>query len=400
MSYCIFSENTIFPHSTGKKFNEVISLFRGKIIFAILLSVAIGFAACTSKKAQDNIPFFPHEEVKMSSSLFKSYKAIQLQCTGRESIIGEINRLMFSSEKLFVLDRKGNHLVCFNKNGEFVAATDRYIGHANNEYIHLTDAVMDDVEERIYIYCDSPSRLLVFDFDLNLMSAYDVGFFAHEISLDGKNLIFEIMTPEQDGVELIALDKSDITAQPKTLISDSPVVLGLRGLGRTLCSDPQGCLACMPYSPDIIRIKNGVITERYTIDFKDDWFNNSNMNDMTDFIKKNDNKVWMIQNMTIIGKQIIFNTNRSPFYILDLEKRICDSYLLFQNELMPFISSTVIPTQGLQESVVFQIYPGRVNSFLKNVRRQDCNQHNEEVLNLAQNQQKWDNPLVVIWKAE
>lgn len=41
-------------------------------------------------------------------------------------------------------------------------------GRGHNEYIRVIDASIDEKDKKLYVHCDAPYQMMIFDLDLNL----------------------------------------------------------------------------------------------------------------------------------------------------------------------------------------------------------------------------------------
>ena len=127
-----------------------------------------------------------HDELVYSSFL-KSYEIVALSDSVPEALIKFPDRILFAEDRIFVVDRFGNK----------VLSTASMTGKGHNEYIRLMDAAMDKEGRTLYVHCDAPYQIMVFDFDLNLKEVVQTDYYMDEMVADGR-FIYGIRTLYRD----------------------------------------------------------------------------------------------------------------------------------------------------------------------------------------------------------
>jgi hypothetical protein len=105
------------------------------------------------------------EEISINE-LFGEFEYISLE-TSKESIFGEIKKLIVYDDKYYILDNKLRRIFVFQHDGTFVHTIGR-IGQGPGEYTHIEDFQIDEVNSRIIIL-GYPSILYFYDFDGNFI---------------------------------------------------------------------------------------------------------------------------------------------------------------------------------------------------------------------------------------
>lgn len=356
--------------------------------------------SCTIQQKQGEIVHVKsHKNELQASSFIDTLEIIQLTDEVNEAVINEIDRVFFIEDQIFVLDRLGNKIVSFDKSGKYIASTVKYIGRGSNEYTHLSDAALDEKKRCIYVYCDTPMSILVFDYDLNLLKKENVDFLAHEIMVDNESLLFLSSNAKKIyNYELIALNKNNLQSKPRTLLSTGETVPGLIGMGKYLCKAHNGdCYVSMPFQPYIYQISNGEIINEYYIDFKDTWYDGKTSNRVS-FLEHNDDKNWSITNIVSNDSLLYFNTNNPNWFVANLEAMDCHSFSFLKNDIISYVSSHILPTQGVPDCIVYQIYPYMINAFIKNVERYGLPHNLKRNYEIARRYESENNPLIILWK--
>ena len=135
-----------------------------------LFVCVVPFVSCSEQKPLGTESYTVkvdfHEDELQASSFLKDYQLIPLETPSTETVISHIDRLLFAEDRVFVLDGISNKVLAFDGNGKFVASTAKMIGKGHNEYIHVCDVAWDRDAQKLYMHCDAPFQMMVFDFDL------------------------------------------------------------------------------------------------------------------------------------------------------------------------------------------------------------------------------------------
>lgn len=196
---------------------------------------------------------------------FSSSKVLPLE-TKSESIFSRIDKISLYKDKLFILDRRTNSLLIFNREGKFLNKI-KNIGKGPNEYISLTSFAIDEEMENIILYTDRPYGLFIYDFE---------GVFIRKEKLE--NLYFNIELMDNEAVLLnkdpkrkYTLFKHDLMGefQNKFLemnIKDEIFKNDIIG-GRPNLTRDKNIHLTFPYSENIFELKEDKLEIKYTIDF-------------------------------------------------------------------------------------------------------------------------------------
>lgn len=97
------------------------------------------------------------------------------------------------------------------------------------------DAAMDKESRTLYVHCDAPYQIMVFDFDLNLKEVVQTDYYMDEVVADGR-FIYGIRTLYRDetGFELVVLEQDRLQDTPRVLLSSTGGVPGRRTTGKSL----------------------------------------------------------------------------------------------------------------------------------------------------------------------
>ena len=195
-----------------------------------------------------------HDELVYSSFL-KSYEIVALSDSVPEALIKFPDRILFAEDRIFVVDRFGNKVLMFDREGNFLKSTASMTGKGHNEYIRLMDAAMDKESRTLYVHCDAPYQIMVFDFDLNLKEVVQTDYYMDEMVADGR-FIYGIRTLYRDetGFELVALERNRLQDMPRVLLSFAGGVPGRRTTGKSLMQAVDGAYVSFPFDLSLIHI--------------------------------------------------------------------------------------------------------------------------------------------------
>ena len=372
-----------------------------KNFFFVLILVLL-LSACTTSQSinSTDVSLVDFDSPLQTDSIFESNcRFVKFQNADRESAITGIERLLYTGDRFFVLDRRGNKLLSFDKNGIFLKSTISMIGKSKNEYISLFDATLDTNSKRIYVYCDAPCKLMIFDYDLNVIDNIDFPIFTWELCVDDHYLY--CLSPDLENgkiMRLMCVDKKNPSGAAKELLSTQSAIpeLGTNGKSIIHCGD---CYFAMPFEQSIYHIKNGTIIEKYYVEFDDLWFDrDANDTGLSDFLRINRNRHWMITNICSSDSTILFNTNRFHSFVINRRTNRCTSYRGIVDSNIPIFSSRLIPTDGLYGHAVYEMSLEKIKSIIDKTTDAEIKKINPEVVKLASEYKTEDNPTICIWK--
>lgn len=178
-----------------------------KIVFYISL-VLVVLSACKNSAVVDmgevrNIGCREiSDETFKLSDIASSFSIIPLE-TNDSCLIGEISKLDFFNEKIFVLDKiYSARLFVFSKDGRFLYDIGRR-GAAPNEYIQINDFSIDRKKNIIYVLCDKKK---VFSYTLSgqYIGQIELNFFAD--AMENKDDSFYFVCDQVKRGNLIVTD--------------------------------------------------------------------------------------------------------------------------------------------------------------------------------------------------
>ena len=338
------------------------------LLLSLFFVLNVGFSSCYSEQNME--VSVQNNKGELSQKRFlERPQYVFLDGENPEATISLINKVMFLKNRIIVLDRSNrNRLLLFDQKGKFLASADKFVGKGKNEYLQFSDCAIDKDKQLIYMYCDRPYQFMIFDSDLNLLKVIKTKEFISEIALDKKYLYAFCVEPEKNSsYELRRYDKKNLNGKYKVLLSFDKVIKGVGGMGHSLCDNGNQFYFSMPFSNEIHEIKDGEVKNSMTIEFGKEWFSYNESKNLHGrrFMNKNKERSCIIQNMVSSDSILFFNTDRSPFYKVNMNDMKGDSYKYFTDNYFPYSSSWFIPCCGLEKSVVQYISVRSMNAYLK-----------------------------------
>lgn len=371
--------------------------------FASFLILAFLCCSCFSNHGNGNmsgdvrVNFI--DSLLSGSSFLKGSRLLYLDSDTEESLIIEVERLIVGDDRYFVVDRRGNQLLAFNGQGDFVASTADLVGEGPKNYVRLMDATIDNEQKKIYVHCDAPYCIMVFDMDLNLLEKVSLDYYMDEIVSDERFLYgIRMRDASNFGYELVALDKSNLSAAPEILMESSGnVVYGVGLSGKSMTSNSQGIFVCLPFDHTIYRVENKNVMESYSLDLGDKEVDPSDLEGMTakEFFKSfQKDKIYMIQDIYASDSTLMFACNDLYRFVLNRKTKKCTGYTTFRNDLVPYSTNRTFPVQGVDRTFAY-LWPSRyVMSHKKHLEQEGI--LDSEIYKGIENYELEDNPPIIL----
>lgn len=372
----------------------------------LLLLLVLSLSGCDSNKTkiiEGAIDVNYVDEDLNLSSITDNYKVTLLKAPTDDALFHEVDRVLFAENRIFVISRRSNKVVAYDKEGEYISSTRKLIGNGPNEYVRVTDATVDNDRKLIYLYCDAPYCLLILDYDLNFVKRVELNdLLLYEIASDS-NYIYGITRDKSNRLhqKLIAINKDDYTVSAPILEYEHGVP-GVSAMGKSMTSTKDGVLVCMLFDNVIYKISNKRIVEKYPlnlgkkgVDFSDIDETNANK-----FFKEYGSRHFMLQNMTASESCIMFGSNGVGTFVIDKNTDECKCYQWGnKNDAIPFLTSTIIPVEGLENVIVWKPSFDMTIRFAEHLKKENhWDGYNNETIDIFKNLTKDDNPLLVVWE--
>lgn len=285
-----------------------------------------------------------------------------------EALFQNIDRILFTDNRVIVVDRIGNKCLSFDINGKFIGSTAKYMGKSKNEYTHMIDAAIDTCTNQIYMYNDFPGNMFILDSDMNLIQTIELDTSIKEFTMSDNN-VYSICTntSEPDYYFISVTNKNNLTGVPLELQRVKKKVRGIQGVGKSMVNT-NGCYVSLPFDNRIFKLSNDNIG-CIEVDFGERWIPDNVDQKMrpTDFLDKYGDSHWMIQNFVILDSVFLFNTNKGGLFLGNVSSKQLNMYKEVLNDILPVTNSWLIPTQGLNNAIILETYPQCVASYVKEI---------------------------------
>jgi len=113
--------------------------------------------------------------------------------TSNKCLIGAINKVCFSNDNIYLLDRNGAKAIfCFSNNGSFISKYDDF-GKGPGEFSRLNDITTS--KDKVFVLINN-GQVLEFDIKLNLLSSFKTDFWTHKFEKINNGFVFCGISPE------------------------------------------------------------------------------------------------------------------------------------------------------------------------------------------------------------
>lgn len=205
---------------------------------------------------------------------FDLKRIIRLE-TSEKSIIGDITKVLFTKDKIFILDASIKGLLVFDYNGDYLFKI-QHIGRGPGEYVSIGDVDIDEKEDTIFIVDSSTHKIIKYNTNGNFLSERTCKYPVSELKILNKSSVYYFRNSSNS---IICNEMTDfcynlfIERDSQIIVKDCPFYKELRGYyrmvrySRTLVSSNNYCYALEPLSNIIYKLSEKEITKAYKIDF-------------------------------------------------------------------------------------------------------------------------------------
>lgn len=357
------------------------------------------FISCTSSNLANDVefPVLNHHSIVKASDYLSDMRAISLSNQPDEAIINTMSKVCLDEKKIVVLDNSLNKVLLFDSKGRFIKSTKRMIGRGKEEYIQLRDVAIDDTNGNIYVYCEVPNKLLIFDENLHLLESINMSIFTLEFTIWGEYAYFYCFDPSDSRKrQVIRYAKNNIGENGVPVVTTESTMHGVDIFGHSLTNN-GGCFFCVPFQNVMKEILHDGTMKSYSIEFGDDWksLDNSSKQDLYDL--QSTEKHWMLKNACASDSLLLFNTNESGTFVVDRSHEKCHLYDRMNNDYVPFSTSLMVPLQCKEGRVAFLILPSAIKNYQESMR--DAKPFpNSELKEVVESYKDDSNPLLILYK--
>lgn len=350
-----------------------------------------------SQRTSESINVQFVDQLLQASEFLKENKVVYFSSENDEALIANVDRLLVGDNRYFVMDRRTNKLMAFDGQGKFINSTASYIGEGPDSYLRIIDAAIDNKAQKVYVHCDAPYCMMIFDMDLKLERKINMDYYMLEIADDDKYLYgIRARYATDFGNELIALDKRDLSAEPIVILGYSNVVDGVGAMGKSLTSFGNGVNVCLPFDNVVYQISDKEIVTCYPLDLGKNGVDYSVIKDMTVNQFYNSPyraKVWSIVNVYSSDSTLFFGCNRLYSFVLNRKTKECTGFSSWRNDFMPYSATKTLPVDGLDGAFAYLWPSSYVVAYKNHVSREKLDTKMKKILDGYKEE---DNPLIVI----
>lgn len=170
-------------------------------------------------------------------------KIVILEMT-EDALISNIQKLATTEEYIFILDEMTKHILKYTQDGKFVSLLNKK-GKSPEEYLSLSDFMVDEENKRIEVLDMFSNRLISYDFDWNFVSSKQLPVASSQISRLGNEYVIcshRMTLNNGEDYILYALDTATLNINHKfmsfdperlmhNLVSKTPLIPASGGVG-------------------------------------------------------------------------------------------------------------------------------------------------------------------------
>lgn len=317
--------------------------------------------------------------------LFENSEIIKLQTTD-ESIFGEISRLYVVDDLIFILDRYLGKILIFNRDGDFIN-TIHNIGNGPKEYLSIVDFCINKEEKQIVLLCDRPYKIMRYNYKGNFMDEANIDMLYLNIA-HHKSHFYLKKSDSYNDCELTIMNNDFSIEQELIDTRQGERYSGNRG---TNLNSSDGVTFTRSADNIIYKLKDGVISDQYIIDFGKDAISAEHSSSSA---RNNRTDIHSITNVVDNDKIMLFTTNKSLFgYSKDTNQLY--SYTSLLNSKLG-MSLNYFITAGNKDQIAQVLYPIYFDG-VKNAAKQYPEFKDPEALSFAETLDDEDNPVLLLY---
>lgn len=368
------------------------------LLFCIVL---FAFSACHGNikkdmSAEEDIKVAYVDSLLYASSYLADFQVLSFSSKNEDALFIGVDRLLMAENRMFIMDRLGNKVLAFDEEGYFISSTSRLIGDGPQNYIRVIDATVDNDRKQIYVHCDAPYCIMIFDMDLNLIEKISLDFYMHEMVGDD-NWLYGIRHKEKgrQGFELIALEKGNLKASPLVLLETNWMIPGVMGMGKSMTAYDDGINVCLPFDHTIYQISDKEIIRSYDIDFGKKGLDRTKVENMSD--RDFFDYIWWIKDIYGSDSNLVFGCNARETFVLDTHTDRCNGYESTYMDMTLYSTTNTFPVQGVGNAFAYVWKSMSIIDFKENASEERLSNLSPELKTLIQEYDVEDNPLVFLF---
>lgn len=226
-------KNTVYDKPTTKLGFAFMSL--SKIFYLLIVLMTLQIIGCNSSEQKENshsggeIIHIPKDDIINIDlrDLVNKVSYIGLETT-EESLISEISKLSVGDSVIMVWDKQKQAILLFNNLGNFISKIENS-GKGPNEYIEISDVVLDENRKHIILLDPYSQRLQTYDYKGNIVKNQVVSDFMKSglsFILFGDKIVFNRELNKIDEDYLGIFDLESLKFQQGIVINTIESILG------------------------------------------------------------------------------------------------------------------------------------------------------------------------------
>lgn len=376
------------------------------IIFIFCSLLSISCKNNKNYKIKDNqvvnIELARHEVALTDTTFFESARLVRLE-TNDDCLIRDIDRIFLCDGKLVVFDDAEDKVFIFDDNGKFLKSIGKK-GSGPQEYDQISEVVYLKKQELLCLLCDRPYKTMYFDLSGN---------FIKEVSND---TYYQNAATQYD--RIICMD-ADYKGNNHLYVYDYPMKLQCDlevpknayfhantsnttfqfSKGQCMTSGDEA-LFSRPYLPIIYGYEDGIIHEKYRVDFGEYWLpldlleNNISPGEFLQICMEKGYR-YTLENMVETSRYLLANTN-SSLMIYDKKEKYAVEYAFILNTIIERGTPAFKPVP--YTNCIAQVeHVDKICESIEWKRKMDIAIHNEKLLQLYEELDSEDNPIVILY---
>lgn len=126
--------------------------------------------------------------------------------TSSVCLIGEISKVMFSENRIYILDRVVSSVLIFDRSGKYITKIHQ-VGHGPNEYINAID--FDIVNDEIFLLDYTGRKVIQYDQQQKYLRDFSIPFYASQLCVMSSGFLFKCEPMNKSGDPYFVLTREN-----------------------------------------------------------------------------------------------------------------------------------------------------------------------------------------------
>lgn len=260
------------------------------------------------------------KEIADISKYFNKREVVFLETTD-QSLLGGISKIIRFENVIYILDKIGNRVVAFDKNGKYLADI-HSSGRGPQEYRQLSSFTINEKARELIIHADRPGKLLIYDLDCRFKYEQPYTTQSTDMVFDNDQLILSNLSCDQNE-PLFTFLKSKNGTKPEIHTSSFKINISSECYTTgTIVLKSERISFARRFENTIYSLDKEEVVPRYQLDFGKQnlpEYLKSKSSDNEEFWNeiKNNRYIFSIADIKETPHRIIFRTNQAGIFILN-----------------------------------------------------------------------------------